>query len=217
MELAPRHPRAASRPAATAPIDAAKLRELFDRYGNGSDGLISTPLLMHFVSLIGIERAAGVESLAQLYEEVVEDYLDRDYGRLDGKPTTAYAGVVCRSGRTNPAGRTKIKMAMARVALAILAAGGDTRLQPPDKRTPVEEVVDRLLGSPEDFRDPEWWSADPGGARGATTTRFSTSWLAGRCGSSRSCGATATPSDSCTTRSCTTSPPWRFAAARNPS
>jgi hypothetical protein len=158
-ELAQRHPQAVSRPAATAPMDSAKLRALFDRYGNSSDALISTPLLMHFVAVIGIERATKAESLAQLYEEVVKDYLDRDYGRLDGQPTTPYREVVHRSGLVNPAGRTKIKVAMARVALATQATGA-TRLQRCEDAS-AEELLDDLLEKPEECRDLGWWSADP--------------------------------------------------------
>jgi WD40 repeat protein len=157
-ELAPRSSRVSNCPAAPAPIDSAALRRLFDRYGNDPDSLISTPLLMHFVSVIGIDRAAAAESLAQLYAEVVEDYLDRDYGQL-GRATTPYAEVVRRSGLMDAEGRITLKVAMARVALTILA-GGDTRLH--RGRLPVETVLDRLLADPNNFRQPEdWWPANP--------------------------------------------------------
>ena len=158
--LARRFGQPANRPTAAAPIDAAKLRELFARYGNESDGLISTPLLMHFVSVIGIERAAQVESLAQLYEEIVEDYLDRDYGKLGDKATTPYAEVVRDSGLMNAEGRITLKTAMVRVALAILAAGSGTRLKAPAKLS-AYVVLDRLLADPHKFRQPDWWPTDP--------------------------------------------------------
>jgi len=157
-ELARHHPRASNPPTTTAPTDGAQLRQLFDRYGNDADGLISTPLLMHFVSLIGVERAAGVESLAQLYEEVVKEYLDRDYGRLDDLQSTPYADLVSESGLMTAEGRIKIKVAMARVALAILAAGGGARLA--RGQLAAEIVLDRLLSDPNKFRQPDWWPAD---------------------------------------------------------
>ena len=125
---------------------------------------------MYFVSLIGIERAANVESLARLYEEVVEEYLNRDYGAGNNRATTPYRELVVGSGLMDAEGRTGIKTAMARVALTILAAGSDTRLQSLGNLR-VEKVLDKLLKSPKSWRNPDWWPADSWWHRGRYYTR----------------------------------------------
>lgn len=61
-------------------IEATKSKtlELIDRYARGSESLISTPLLMHFVAQIDPLRFPHVRSLAEVYREVIHSHLSRD-------------------------------------------------------------------------------------------------------------------------------------------
>jgi hypothetical protein len=109
----------------------------------GPDGreesLISTPLLMHFVSLLGGRELADVETLADLYDGVVKRHLEREL-----REHAAHLGGAL--GNFRKTART----ALTRTALAMLALG-TTRLSP--------ERVERLLSRPEAYRSAEkgWW------------------------------------------------------------
>ena len=65
--------------------DLALLERLVRQHVRGGDGVLSTPLLVHLFSLLRGERQRDVHCLADLYHEVVEEYLDREYGHLEGR------------------------------------------------------------------------------------------------------------------------------------
>jgi WD40 repeat protein len=161
-ELAGKHRPAAHPPGRDAGppgAAAAALRSLIDRHARGGDSILSTPLLMHFFSVIGA-AGAEVQSLAGLYAAVVDEYLKRDYGDPDAAtPLSPYAEATADSGLAEPEGRERILTAMARVALAILADGPEaTRLQPRAEDTTSVQVLGELLAKPGATR--YWWPVD---------------------------------------------------------
>ncbi|MGE3822505.1 MAG: WD40 repeat domain-containing protein, partial [Isosphaeraceae bacterium] len=127
--------------------EVARLRELVRRYATAPvvsedrdaaaddeaapEALISTPLLMHFVSLLSGKELDGVKTITDLYRSVVERHVERD--------VTKYSTLQdCLELRETDSARPRLMAAMTRVALAIRQKGpGSTRL-------PHDELVDLL-------------------------------------------------------------------------
>jgi WD40 repeat protein len=131
------------------------------------ESLISTPLLMHFVSLLtGEELREKVKTLTDLYRLVVDQHIERDriaYGRNQN----------CSELGDRDRARPRIIAAMTRVALAIRERGAASTRLPHDDLVrlwthprvqssgPVEPVRTELLGEPGEFwtarRSPYYW------------------------------------------------------------
>jgi hypothetical protein len=158
----------------TAPeYDLERLERLARQHVRGADGVLSTPLLVHLFSLLRGNQQQKVHCLTDLYHEVVEEYLDREYGHLEGRPRqidapemqTPYGHLVSGSDFQTAKGRTRLKTALVRVAFAILGHPGgqasqSTRLQRPGEDLSSAEVLNALLADTQDEAK-RWCPVEP--------------------------------------------------------
>jgi WD40 repeat protein len=125
--------------------ELARLRELIARYTRDGQALISTPLLMHLVSILTGKELAQVQTLADLYAYVVRRTYDRDYRK-------AYPNIHKPESLTDTTSGDpyeRFLTAAIRVALAMLAGGaGNTRLTGLGDLS-SERVLQNLWGRPE--------------------------------------------------------------------
>lgn len=114
----------------------------------GSESVISTPLLMHFASTLD-KGLAGVRSVAQLYDAVVEQFLERELDPPDegGESRRTLPGQLADPKKA----RVLVKVVMTRVALAILARDPKaTRLQvTQEEQGSFDDLLGQLLQDPE--------------------------------------------------------------------
>jgi len=154
-------------PVSEAALDeeATALRQFIEDHVTDDESLVSTPLLMHLVTLIsGTELAQGkVRTLSNLYDRVVHRFFEQDFCRtLTGEVPRLFAD----GAPGGPEGN--FVTAMCRAALAILAGGeSNTRLTGDDPTT-AKDVLDQLWELPD---VPRLWS---GGPRWHPTTEW---WL----------------------------------------
>jgi WD40 repeat protein len=132
--------------------ECAKLKEFLDRHVRGGESLISTPLIMHLVSLLDAGQISAVETLADLYRKVTDKLLEDQEERRTQDPELT----------------RQVRTALVRVALAIQSLGPDAtslpagrfdalmqrpesgkrdrvmRWQPPEGSLWLERVADKL-------------------------------------------------------------------------
>jgi hypothetical protein len=137
--------------------EVSDLHQLIRRYDQGEGSLISTPLLMYFVGMLGRKRPqepnrkarpalADLSSLADLYDAVVEEFLQREklYASVGPMPKPE-----------------EYRIAMCRLALAILNEGASTKLHEES-----DSALDVLFKAPHGGQAflssvPEFWSKSP--------------------------------------------------------
>jgi hypothetical protein len=150
--------------------DIERLERLIRQHVGDQENVLSTPLLTHLFSLLRGEQQRQVRCLADVYQEVTEEYLDREYGPLDARPRkinaprtgTPHPDLIAASDVKKPEWRVRLKAALVRVAFAILGQpttdqSVPTRLQPRDDLS-SDEVLDGLLESADNAK--RWCPAD---------------------------------------------------------
>ena len=146
--------RLAARRAGTAVSDAAldqeaaALRQFIDDHVTGEESLVSTPLLMHLVTLIpGAELREGkVRTLSDLYDRVVHRFFVQDFLKTIPDETPQRF-----KDQTTGDPESYFVTAMCRVALAILASGETTRLIGSGNLS-ATKVLHQLWGEPKESR-----------------------------------------------------------------
>jgi len=125
--------------------EVKQLMGLIDRHV-GRDSLISTPLLMHLVTIV--DSLPTEPRLSDLYQAVVEQYIERE-----------------QSARRRPGGlsedawRCQLLVAMTRLALLIGSKGaGVTRAGVAEFR---QSLKNPEAGKPHRIGGQPWWPADP--------------------------------------------------------
>ncbi|MCA9042241.1 MAG: hypothetical protein KDA65_17950 [Planctomycetaceae bacterium] len=129
----------------------------FTRMGiSSNESLISTPLLMHFVSILPVGTLHEGSTLYDLYQLVI----DRHFEREMNSRTTIFS----RSDFSDHAIKTETLILMTRVALAIQARGADVTRLPAEQLMPLFTcpTTDPLTGMTPDWRpDDDYWSKSP--------------------------------------------------------
>ena len=121
--------------------DKQQLLRLVRRHVGQSEvqeSVISTPLLMHFASLLQPGELAGVQTLSDLYDKVVQRHLKREQQRLDVTWTDGDndgAGISRKDLSKRP---QRIRDAMARLAVLIMQ-------QPPGRVSVSRESFCEML------------------------------------------------------------------------
>ncbi|MGA2231317.1 MAG: hypothetical protein ABSH22_10495, partial [Tepidisphaeraceae bacterium] len=113
--------------------DRKRLEALIKQHTRGGDALISTPLLMYFVSIIPPDRLKKIETLADLYAEVVKRHLARER-RVYGRPPK-------RLDDEDSDINWRMIALMTRVAMAMQSKG-------PDETRITKGEFDQLLNEP---------------------------------------------------------------------
>ncbi|MEZ6044237.1 MAG: hypothetical protein R3C11_01355 [Planctomycetaceae bacterium] len=113
------------------------------------ESLISTPLLMHFVSILPPGTLTSDSTLYDLYNAVINQHLDRE---INSRSHT-------RSGISTPNEelRQLALVAMTRIALAIQSQGADATRLPPKLLSPL---LTSPRNDPQTGQTPGWWPAD---------------------------------------------------------
>lgn len=106
---------------ATLESEARMVRDLLDRFDHAEGSLVSIPLLLYFVGLVGAKALERATSLAALYNVVVEAFLKRESDAVHAANETLTL--------VEQFDEKSVRTAMSRVALVILAQGvGSTKL-----------------------------------------------------------------------------------------
>ena len=146
------------------PIDKHELNAFIVRYAGGHDPMISTPLLMHFVATLAVAgvrpatdkgrpddapvRLSDIHTAMDLYDRVVDSYLDREAHANDRRPD-------CFAG--DP-GKTRSRILLTRFALAVL---GDSDREDAQLVALSEEQMDDVLNPhPRRGRPASWVPTD---------------------------------------------------------
>ncbi|MEQ8637459.1 NACHT domain-containing protein [Gimesia maris] len=115
------------------------------------ESIISTPLLMHFFSILPPGALDADTTLYQLYSAVIDQHFNREY--------TSYSSELSKTGLneklSEEAVREQLMIAMTRIALAIQSQG-------PDATHLRRERLRFLLSHPDQNAgtNPAWWSED---------------------------------------------------------
>ncbi|QDS97204.1 NACHT domain-containing protein [Adhaeretor mobilis] len=90
------------------------VKRFIDRNARGKESLVSTPLLMQFVSEIEPGNSQHIETAADLYREIVRNHLVRDQAEFNNQLPDLLLGTK---------GRTRSLVALTRLALAMRSRG----------------------------------------------------------------------------------------------
>jgi len=143
------------------PEETQHLKSLLRRssgQAGAQESVISTPLLMHFASLLEPEGLAAVKTLSDLYDRVTDLQIVRDLKRLDDnwmKASHAKSGISPVDLRDGP---DQIRQAMTRLAALIVN-------QPEGVVTVTRDAFEEALTHPEDGSHDQlggkpWWPQD---------------------------------------------------------
>ncbi|MEQ8637465.1 MAG: hypothetical protein RIC33_21615 [Gimesia maris] len=126
--------------------ESQKLNDFTNRFTSNGETLVSLPLLMHFVSVLSGAELSKVQTIADLYDYVVNRMLDYNRHLYATKMPAILKG---RSGNTI------IRALMTRIALAILGQGEN------EVKINVQKCR-RLLSRPEQYTtfEPLWPLSD---------------------------------------------------------
>ncbi len=140
--------------------ERAKLAELIDLHADPQGrSLICTPLLMHLMSELRPGQVKAIHSLADLYDQVVSAQFDNDrkaYGQDPARKLPEHVGRVPHGRRTVRLGAEEgLRVAQARLALAMKARGGNTLSEGETRDVLEDPSLGRRSARP-------WTPADPG-------------------------------------------------------